>query len=70
MINEIVPIEQPSVNVIKLTNDFVHNLPRPRHHTFVVNLLDVPSACQCHAFTRSFKNSNYSWQHKNQVKVV
>jgi hypothetical protein len=45
MINEIVPIEQPSVNVIKLTNDFVHNLPRPRHHTFVVNMLDVASAC-------------------------
>jgi hypothetical protein len=45
MINEIVPIEQPSMNVIKLSNDFVHNLPRPKHHTFVVNLLDVPSAC-------------------------
>jgi hypothetical protein len=45
MINEIVPIEQPLVNVIQLSNDFVHNLPRPRHHTFVVNLLDVSSAC-------------------------
>lgn len=44
MINEIVPIEQPLVNVIKLSNDFVHSLPRPKHHTFVVNLLDVPSA--------------------------
>ncbi len=45
MINEIVPIEQLSVNVIKLSNDFFHNLPRPRHYTFVVNLLDVPNAC-------------------------
>ncbi len=54
---EIVPIEQPQVNVINLLDDYVNNPLGPRHHTFVFNFYDVPNTC--YSTTRSFGNFNY-----------
>jgi hypothetical protein len=45
VVDETIPIERIQVNVINLSNGFDDSSPGPRHYTFVLNFLDVPTTC-------------------------